>query len=86
MFHSAEFESHDADLLKSHIHPTCIKTILHLCFEEILCVAVAMQCPLLRVKEISQIPHQFSTQSMVPTNQNLTVKEIDRHADILRKN
>jgi hypothetical protein len=36
----------DTDLLKSqiylHMHPTCIETILNFCFEEILCVTLAV--------------------------------------------
>jgi hypothetical protein len=40
------FVAHDTDLLKSEIylyrHPTCIETIISCCFEEILCVTLAM--------------------------------------------
>jgi len=59
--------AHDTDLLKSQIylcgHPTCIETNLCCCSQEMLCVTLAMQWPLLRDTGISfyiQIPRRFS--------------------------
>ena len=65
------------DLLKSQIllygHPTCIETIMCCCFEEILCVTLAMQWLLQKDTEISfniQIPCQFS----ISVNQDYKLK------------
>ena len=85
--------AYDTGLLKSQIylymHPTCTETILPFCFEEILCVTLAMWWPLLRVTEISfyiEIPRRFWNSVNVINKILPTVISETRYTDIFDRN
>jgi hypothetical protein len=60
--------AHDTDLLKSqlylYMHITCIETILHFCFKEILCHCDSCYAELLEFPFISKFRVGFETQLM----------------------